>query len=320
MTDAAGQPIEGANVTVSLIARLNSQLMDRSHDPESLNFNGSRLAPHATTDAEGRVTLGGLPGDRRLCLVLTHPRYHYTWLLAATTDQPQPEIEGFEEPPDGTLQKILMPVQAGSFTAALKPARSMEGIVLAADPVKPLPGIKVYAYTRPPAQYIDFLGAEALFAVTDSTGKFVFPDAPKTLYLITATPPDDSPYMGWAKTVALPANKSALELSINLARGFRLTGVVVHKETGKGIPGSVVLFRFKDKNTPPKPPDSEPRIRMETDHDGRFHLLVPPGKGTVMLCDLFVGGGYGFASGGSTEPETEAKLNRYTIHIMEPTP
>ena len=54
VTDEAGRPLEGAEVAVSLISRLDSQLMDRSTDTESLSFNGSRLAPHATTDAEGR--------------------------------------------------------------------------------------------------------------------------------------------------------------------------------------------------------------------------------------------------------------------------
>ena len=38
-----------------------------------------------------------------------------------------------------------------------------------------------------------------------------------------------------------------------------------------------------------------------------------------MLCDLFVGGAWGFMGAGSSKPETEAELNSYTIHIMEPT-
>ena len=239
--------------------------------------------------------------------------------MAATTDKPQPEIEGIDESADGSVQKVLMPVQAGTFNVSVKPAKRIMGIVVAADTGKPLEGIKLYANSRPLAPYIYFLGPEALFAVSDSAGKFVFPDAPKSSYQITATPPDDSLYMGWNKSVDFPADKSELKLRIDLARGIPIDGRVVNKDTGKGIPGNEVLFRFKDKNAQSKPPAIEPRIRVETDNDGRFHLLVPPGKGTVMLCDLFVGGAWGFIGAGSSKPETEAELNSYTIHIMEPT-
>jgi hypothetical protein len=80
-----------------------------------------------------------------------------------------------------------------------------------------------------------------------------------------------------------------------------------------------VVYRLNDKNAQSNPLDIVSPIPAKTDSDGRFHLLVPPGKGTVILSEFVSGGGgsaYGFS--GNSGPETQAELDRYSIHIIDP--
>ena len=71
--DGKGRPLEGVDVSAALISLLGSELFDFTPTPEFLDLHQSWLAPQAKTGADGRVTLGGLPPQRRLRLDLQHP-------------------------------------------------------------------------------------------------------------------------------------------------------------------------------------------------------------------------------------------------------
>ena len=100
-----------------------------------------------------------------------------------------------EETPDGGMEPALAPVHAGSFTAVLKPARRIAGTAVDAATGKPVAGVEVLAWGRPLTQVYPFVPyLDTKIAMTDSEGRFAFPDMPKTRYLMMADPKAGSPF------------------------------------------------------------------------------------------------------------------------------
>ena len=66
ITDEAGHPLEGVEASVGLIEPLGSELFDFTPVAEFLDLRHCRLTPRAKTNAQGQLTLGGLPPERRL--------------------------------------------------------------------------------------------------------------------------------------------------------------------------------------------------------------------------------------------------------------
>ena len=71
VTDQQGRPVRNAEVKVFSIGSLGVSEPNR-HDPETLDLAFvSRLAPIARTDADGKVSLAGLPPDLLLGVEVT---------------------------------------------------------------------------------------------------------------------------------------------------------------------------------------------------------------------------------------------------------
>ena len=80
--------------------------------------------------------------------------------------------------------------------------------------------------------------------------------------------------------IEIPENPKEIHQTIKLPRGLILSGKVVDEATGAGVEKALVDF------TPLPGPDQTPiqiGFSRETDANGRFRLVVPPGRGTLIL-------------------------------------
>ena len=81
-------------------------------------------------------------------------------------------------------------------------------------------------------------------------------------------------------SIEIPETPLQIERTLTLPRGLVVTGRVVDGSSGNGVAKALVDF------TPTYEAGQTPTgfgFSRETDPDGRFRLVVPPGRGTVVL-------------------------------------
>lgn len=265
-----GQPVKDAIVEVYSINSLSlPELRPTSKDPENLDLQFSRLAPSAKTDVDGKVTLGGLPADRFLKIRVIQDDFLGVFLNVATTDQPQADVERIDyvdNKPDREFQKVY----SGSFTAELKPPLPrLVGRVLAADSKKTLPKVKV-------------MRLQSLGTITDEEGGFRIENVRESPCRLCISAPEEGDYLGQLKLVDMAKGEREIEVEIGLARGEIITGTVTDRDSGEGVAKVSVAFdNGFDVNTATQ--DGPLPSYAKTDHNGRFRLAAPPGKGKLRI-------------------------------------
>ena len=291
VTDEKGRAMPNADVRVLEIRSLSpSYISPREQfgsDPETLELKYSRLAPAGKSDAQGNVLIAGLPRGVMLEVQVGHADVEPQSLHAATTDKPQPKIEGIlgqginmETREMIGVERTYESVYSMAFSVKLgPPLPRFAGRITAADSKKPLP-----------QTLVDGCGTFSnWFRVTDKDGRFAVNWLrPRNRYLWIKAP-EGSDYLDQFLVFDLPKEKEfdppnekqAVPLEIELTRGEILTGTVSDVETGKGLAGFGVSF---DNRATRKHDGGEPILyRAKTDNAGRFRLTVPPGKGNVLI-------------------------------------
>ena len=269
VTDQHGKPIPNATVTLNSIDPLAAiGHAPRMPIPATLILTASRLAPAAKTDADGRVTFACLPRDARLSFGVGHSDFQRSGVLVAITDRPQPEIE-VPGVFDGARSEHKAKIHAGTFSVALAPGLPRwVGRITAADTNKPLSRVLV--------------SVQKAVTTTDQEGRFVLQDIGDSRCRVVVYSPKGSDYLGRVVFADAARDKKETQVDIALDRGQIVSGRVVDDETGKGVAGvGVALVTGFDVNTTtiagPLPSGDR------TDGEGRFRLVVPPGKGKVKI-------------------------------------
>ncbi|MCX7424273.1 MAG: carboxypeptidase regulatory-like domain-containing protein, partial [Planctomycetia bacterium] len=275
VTDRQGKPIPGADVSVFAIDPPGSDWPCHAYaDPDMLDLQRSRLSPAAKTDAEGKVTIGGLPRDARLDLFVTHPDFQHGLTFVATTDQPQRDIVILEYAYGGRTA-LSHEVYRWDFSAELgPPLPRLLGRIMAADTKKPLTQSSVSSHGRG--------------TLTDEEGRFTLAEILDSRCSVVVFAPKDSDYLGRIAIVDVPRDKRETQADIELERGEVLSGIVVDGATGKGVAGvnagfEMVLEYRRDA------PDRTLTNGATTDREGRFRVVVPPGKGKVGIFGVVPG-------------------------------
>jgi len=183
--DKQGRPIQNAEVRAISISSLTSESHPPFTDPETLDLAFSRLAPIAKTDADGKVTVAGLPRELLFTFVVTHDDFRREIVRVATTDQPQADIDVPSRGIEGKMPSMEpAKVYAGAFSIALRPPLPrIVGRVLAADSKKPL------AQTR-----VDLYGG--LGTMTDEDGRFTIREIPDQPCRLFVSAPKGYKYLG----------------------------------------------------------------------------------------------------------------------------
>jgi protocatechuate 3,4-dioxygenase beta subunit len=293
VTDSKGRPIQGAEARVYSLNALGSETHPPFSDPSKLDLALSRLAPVAKTDADGRVTIDGLPRDVLLGARVSHDDFHSEWLYVATTQDPQPEVES-RRYVDGKWSMELRKVHSGTFSATLgPPSPRLVGRVVAADTKKPMVGARIMAFWE----------SHSLDALTDQDGRFAFKETLMPRYRFYVFAPKGGDYSGRLSLVDVPKEKREVRLDVELARGVPIAGRVVD-DAGKGVAGVNVGFDTGvdiNKTTVGGPMGGHEK----TDRDGRFRVVAPPGKGKLRIFGPVRGYDLPRPSGRDEEPDPE---------------
>ena len=265
VVEPGGRPVAGARVKVNGIDRLVQPDVNGVGTRDRLNLNWSAFPLGSVTDADGRFAIGGLPRDRIASLIVREPGHERVFAYAATTDEPQADAVGRTYQSGKTIE-TRRPVYTGEFTLTAKPTdHTLVGRVVFEADGKPAPKARVLS------------GLTNL--VTDEDGKFRIEGIPagKLELHAMAFGSDAAPFDG---EVTVPEAPGEFRRDLPLPRGMILEGRVVEGATGGGIEKVQVYY------VPKYEADQKPTLfglNRATGPDGRFRLVVPPGRGILDL-------------------------------------
>ena len=89
--EPGGKPVFGAKAKVFGIDRLGVPVDNGLRTQNRLNLIWAAFPLSATTGADGRFTIRGVPREKLATVVVTEPRHERLVAYAATTENPQPE-------------------------------------------------------------------------------------------------------------------------------------------------------------------------------------------------------------------------------------
>jgi hypothetical protein len=266
LVEPGGRPIEGAKIKVFGIDPVGRGVDNGLGTENRLNLIWSGFPLGARTDADGRLTISGLPRDRTVTLVLTEPSHERLVAFAATTDAPQPEnVWRFFR--QGKAEESRQPVHTGAFVLVAKRSdHVLSGRVVFEADGKPAAGARVMR-DRWTDVKVDDDGRYRIEKITSG---------PLEVHAIA----DHSDAAPLDITLEIPEQPKQIERDLVLARALIVIGRVVDGTTGQGVEKATIRFdpKFEHVHTP-----SIFGFSRETDADGRFRLSVPAGSGTVHL-------------------------------------
>ncbi len=253
VVEPGGRPVGGAKVKVYGVDALDRSTAFLPGTDGGLGLLGSSLPLGATTGADGRFTVRGLPREQVVTLLVISPGHQRLLARAGTTDRPRPTV--------GPL-----PVSFGDLTLTVKRTdHVLTGRVLFEADGKPAAGARVRHYPEDVTA-----GADGRYRVEDLIS------GPLRVLAI-ADHSDAAPLM---TTVEIPERPGPFERDLVLPRGLAVTGRVVDAVTGRGLDN--VTIEFLPEPAHGARPAPLP-FSWETDAEGRFRFGVPPGRGTVHL-------------------------------------
>ncbi|MFN0050971.1 MAG: hypothetical protein ACKV0T_02195 [Planctomycetales bacterium] len=265
VVDEQGQPLEGAEVTVSGIARLGWQI---HRAPEDYLRMRPSVTPPVKTDANGLFELEGLPADRLIMLGFVEGTRIREGAYVATTVDPQPEIKfgriaGYD---GGQVQWEPLPVHTAPFTVTLRPGFSVSGRVIREQDGKGVADKAIsFGYFN-----------QSSSKLTDAEGRFAFVGVPtKTNRLSVAGGVD---HLGCRIAVEFSQERMDLQIEVPLPEGIAVQGRVIDQQTGRGISGAILYDRAMEAVPYESLETSYFSDPGKTDADGGFQMRIPAGK------------------------------------------
>jgi protocatechuate 3,4-dioxygenase beta subunit len=265
VVEPGGRAVAGAKVKVFGIDPLDRPVDNGLGTDNRLNLIWSAFPLGAKTDADGRFAIHGLPRDRIVTLIVTDAQHERLAAFAATTDAAQPDnvSRTFRS---GQAMEHRQPVYSNTFTLTARPTNHV------------LTGRVVYEADGKPAAGATLLHRSKIMKA-DEEGRYRIEGltaGPLELHAI-ARGSDTAPI---DLTVEIPEEPKEFARDLALPRGLVVTGRVVDGSTGRGV--EKVQVDFSPDPEPGRIPTLFGFIR-ETDAEGRFRLVVPPGRGTLHL-------------------------------------
>jgi hypothetical protein len=260
LVDVRGMPAAGVEVCVRSVGVPRG--MGRPN--ESGEFDGVTLwetppgairawPGPATTDEQGKLVLSGIGRDLAVSLSVRDQRF-----ARQIMNIPTETLAGSKE-----------------ITLALRPAQIIEGRVLAADTLKPIPSAVVSAATRV---------SVASYVVTrfhaDAEGRFQINPFAGDEFRLSAFPTNGAPYLIPEETLNWVKGAVKADHDIKLPRGIPIRGKVTEKGTGRPLAGSSIQFiPLPRKNNVL----SGWQAIVASGDDGSYQIAVPPGKGHLLI-------------------------------------
>jgi hypothetical protein len=204
--------------------------------------------PAATSDADGKLVLTGIPRDHAVDVIVGDARYARQ-----------------ERNIDASKSAV-----SSEITLTLDPAFSIEGRVVTADTGRPIADavVSVKASRGP------FGGMFESSCRSDDEGRFRISPHAGDYFRVRAVPAQGQPYLesGQEFTWTKGAVKKAIELK--LTHGALLQGNVIDEATGRPVAGAALRSLPKKRSV---------ETEAMSEHDGSFRLAVPPGEGYLFV-------------------------------------
>jgi RNA polymerase sigma factor (sigma-70 family) len=257
LVDVSGAPARNVEVQVLSIGRRMDGGRFEGISISGTPPDGIRAWPRPiTTNDQGRIALTGIgcgPGVK-ITLSVRDARY-------ATQ---QLEVDASE------------PSAVKEATLALEPARTIAGRVLDADTGRPIPDA-VVAVAAGRGKYG---GMRVSRFRADDHGRFTANPAPGDYFRVSAFAPEGQPYLvpqvefAWTK----PAVKEVVDISV--PRGVLIRGKVIEAGTSRPLAASTIYFIPVGERLGVL---SGSQTTVASRGDGSFQIVVPPGKGHLLV-------------------------------------
>ena len=265
LVDPAGKPIAGAKVRVTGIDPLGSKLNENGN---GLNLSGSAFPLGATTNDDGRFTIHGLTRDKIITFWVDKPGHEQLFEYAATTDVPQPDFVS-QIRHGGKVETWRTTIHTGEFVLTSRPTNHV------------LIGRVVYEADGKPAAKAHVIHNGGT-TEADENGRFRVDglvSAKLELHASAAGPESDAAPAH--DSIEIPQTPREIEHTLRLPRGLVVTGRVLDAASGQGV--AQALVEFKSEADAEQTTNQWFAFSRETGDDGRFRLVVPAGRGAVVL-------------------------------------
>jgi RNA polymerase sigma factor (sigma-70 family) len=263
--EPGGKPVAGAKISIHGIDPLGRPVGNGLQTENRLNLIWSAFPLGTTTDADGRFTVARIPPDQVATLVVTESRHERLAVFVATTEKPQPENVATYYP-YGQPREVRDPVYTGELLLTAKLANHvLKGRVIIEADGKPAAGA-----------YVLYHGSSFK---TDENGRFRIDGLVAGKIELQASH-ENSSTAPLVAQIEIPETPTEIERAIALPPGLVITGRVVDEATGQPVAKAQVDF------TPaPDPNQSLSLFALwkDTGIDGKFRLVLPPGRGTIFL-------------------------------------
>ncbi len=240
------------------------------------------LVPTVKTDSDGRFEMRGLGRDRLIALRISASRT--ATIFASVLTRP--------------IKSIPLPqweVDGSEFTRVVSPSVPVEGFITDEESGKPIAGATVFPYIRSDmGRWRVELGLSAS-ATTDARGHYLLEGLNTQQPNVCGVEPHDLPYLhpwyvkpmetGAGFEVPAAVALRPIRCDVKLKRGIWAVGRASDRVTGKPVSGWVQYTPFRSNEVARKYHVIQ-GTGGNVEADGRFRLLVVPGRGVLTLyCD-----------------------------------
>jgi biopolymer transport protein ExbD len=277
LVDLDGGPANG--VTLQFTGLMSTPV---GPNPDYAEFDDTAHHPTAwppayVTDSDGRSTIYGLASTQAATLkVVGDDRFAPQDI---TLNSGEPEERG---PHDATYRPIFKNVRHDEEAViTLSAAKIFEGTVRYADTNEPAPQARLTIWASQQKNGSMY----SVGGIAGADGHYHIVPMPGIRFGVTAYPPDGAPYLATAgDEIKWDDADRVKTVDLLLDRGVLVRGKVTEKESGAPIAGASVQYVPRESTA------SKLRKHISgwegiqtTNDDGRFEIVVLPGRGTLFV-------------------------------------
>jgi RNA polymerase sigma factor (sigma-70 family) len=259
LTTLEGRPVRGAEVRTLLV--------EDPRNTEWLFGAPSGYLQAAITDGDGRFRLAGIGRDRRAVLKIAGPGIQRDGLQVVTGSFPKDRKPIYN----------AYAVYPAKLEHPCKPGKTISGVVRDIDTRAPLPGVSVSGFNA--------------HDTSDREGRFRLEGLPNlsSFHLSASARGGDQPYITTRRSVQANSDFEPITADMDMVRGVVVTGRLIDRADGKPVQAWVSYCALRDNPHLSRLPLFESRTdghlpmpNYPSQADGRFRLVVPPGRGFLV--------------------------------------
>ncbi len=297
IVDEQGRPATGTTIRVLRFVPLteiaNMNLAHHSYPrtiDNTLDLACAGFQIAATVDEQGDFVLDGLPQNSGVVLEVSDPRYHCevvyttanpdhpTWRESATLSEPAATSYYVPSPYASSLSVnqetkrrarfgLRESVQVSPIQIALHRGIQLRVRVVDDETGEPIPGAQL-----PEGPIFTYPGR----GLTDDNGEYQYTQLEPGFLSLQATPPEGSQWIQQRAEVELTEGTFDVTAEVRLSRAALITGKVVDRTTGRGIPDVPLRHVVAREH-------GSAVANTKTDQDGQFRIMGAPGEGYVKI-------------------------------------